>query len=118
MRVFALTLAIAVLSACNPLIEITKPFRSEAYKIGYETGVEMKDISAASESINDFARELNEWTGSDIDEFEGIEFDVKGTCESLFELTGLISSLQGLSIDNTQSDRDDFTSGCVDGFES
>jgi len=118
MRVFALILTLVALSACNPLVEITKPFRSEAYKIGYETGVEMKDISAASESINDFARELDEWTGSDIGEFEDVEFDVQGTCESLFELTGLISSLQGLSIDNTEADRNDFTSGCVDGFES
>jgi hypothetical protein len=118
MRVITFLGCLLILSACNPLVEITKPFRSEAYKIGYETGVEMKDISAASDSINDFARELNEWTGSDIGEFEDVEFDVRGTCESLFELTGLISSLQGLSIDNTQSDRDDFTLGCVDGYES
>lgn len=118
MRVVGVLLTALALSACSVINQLTLPLRSEAYKLGYEVGVELKDVSLGVKDLNNIFLELNEWTDSNLSTLDSPDFDIQDTCDGLFELSGLIASLQGYSVDNTPESKSDFASGCVAGFES
>lgn len=114
----AILLATLSLAACSVINQVALPFRSEAYKLGYQVGIELKDVASGVEDLNNIFVQLDEWTDTNLSTLDSPDFDIQETCDGLFELSGLFASLQGYSIDNTPESKSDFTSGCVAGYES
>jgi hypothetical protein len=118
LRKSSLFLSLCLLAGCGVVEQLTLPLKSDAYKLGYQVGVELQEVALGVADINNVFSQINEWTDAYLTDLEGPDFDLAETCEGLFELSGLAASLQGFSIDNSPENKLEFSQGCVAGFDS
>ena len=109
---------ILLLSGCSAIEQATLPLRSEAYQLGYGVGLELKDAANGIAELDQFINGINEWTEADIENLVSSPIEVTKVCRSLFEISGLLSSTQSFSLQNTPEDKSEFTDGCIAGFDS
>lgn len=94
------------------------PLRSEAYQLGYGVGLELKDAANGIAELDQLINGINEWTEADIENIVSSPIEVTKVCRSLFEISGLLSSTQGFSLQNTPENKTEFAAGCTVGFDS
>jgi uncharacterized protein YceK len=101
--VFA-ALASMTLSGCSAIQSVT----SEAYALGLATGQEYAGIKETTDNLQSWIPEEN---GSESEPIiKGDEASVKEYCTGIWVVVGITSGLE-----NSDSNENDFVSGCLDG---
>lgn len=91
-------------TGCSAIQKVT----SDAYNIGYQTGQEFADLGDVGALINSYLPDDNETQLGDFS-----EKDVAAYCDGIWPITGLTAG-----IINSDENKSDFVSGCVDGLNS
>ena len=85
-----------------------KKATSDAYNIGYQTGQEFASLGEVGTLINSY---LPDDSDTQLGDFS--EKDVAAYCDSIWIISGLTAG-----IINSNENKNDFVSGCVDGLNS
>ena len=91
-------------TSCSTIKKAT----SDAYNIGYKTGQEFADLGDVGTLINSY---LPDDSDTQLGDFS--EKDVAAYCDGIWPITGLTAG-----IINSDENKSDFVSGCVDGLNS
>ena len=91
-------------TGCSAIQKVT----SDAYNIGYKTGQEFANLGDVGTLINSYLPDDSDTQFGDFS-----EEDVAAYCDSIWMISGLTAG-----IINSDENKSDFVSGCVDGLNS
>ena len=95
---------VLTLAGCSAIQSVT----SEAYALGLATGQEYAGLKEASDNLQSW---IPEEDGSESEPFiQGDEDSVRKYCTGIWVVVGITSGLE-----NSDSNKSDFVSGCLDG---
>jgi hypothetical protein len=97
-------IAALLFTGCSAIQSVT----SEAYALGLATGQEYAGLKEASDNLQSW---IPEEDGSESEPFiQGDEDSVRKYCTGIWVVVGITSGLE-----NSDSNKSDFVSGCLDG---
>ena len=95
---------VLTLAGCSAIQSVT----SEAYALGLATGQEYAGLKEASDNLQSW---IPEEDGSESEPiFQGDENSVREYCTGVWVIAGITSGLE-----NSEANKSDFVSGCLDG---
>jgi hypothetical protein len=99
-----LALSTLLLSSCSAI----KSVSSEAYALGLATGQEYSSLKETTDNLQSW---IPEEDGSPSEPFiQGDEASVRAYCSGIWAVIGITSGLK-----NSESNKSDFVTGCLDG---